>query len=336
LKAFKLLKEEGLPLSDFFLGGVGAVAVMVKFDGVPYSGATVIGNYYKPDNTPFLVDQPFTEIVPTGIYSHSFDIPVDAAEGTYKCNIEATKGLASDSFTDTFTEADGPASLWVPAGGNWEIQSNIYKQTWQQDLPFFSSAGDFAWRDITYEADVKGDSGFNYEGLAFRFNHIENSYLFYLRTGSGNVRLAKAPFVTLVQTPTGSLSLSAGVWYRLKVVVTGANIKCYVDDELQIEYDDPSPITAGRIGLWCYWTQCSFDNVAATIPSVAIKSYAVKNFDVIPAPAQQSIVEEIQYQVGEVQYQVENVQETVDVHPAVLSEQHGEGSWEKAVEFKEE
>jgi len=255
---------------------------MVKFDGVPFSGATVKGDYYKPDNTVFLADQAFTEILNTGIYVHSFDIPVVADEGTYKVNIEATKGLASDSFVDTFTEQDGPASKWTPTGGNWEIQNGVYRQTYQQSNPYFSAAGEFAWRDITYEADVKGVSGFNYEGIAFHFNHIENSYVFYLRTGSGNVRLMKAPFVTLVQTANYSLTLLPDTWYRLKVIMTGANIKCYVDGELQIDYDDPDPIVAGRIGLWAYWTDCFFDNIDATIPGLEIKAYSVKDFSVSP------------------------------------------------------
>jgi hypothetical protein len=279
-------------LNDFYLGQTGTLVKMVKFDGVPFTGATVKGDYYKPDDSVFLSAQPWTEIGSTGVYYDTFDIPSGADKGVYKARIEAIKGLASDTFVDTFTEADGPASNWAPAGGNWEIQSNIYKQTYQHDLPYFSAAGDFAWRDITYEADVRGDSGFNYEGLAFRFNHIEDSYLFYLRTGSGNCRLAKAPFVTLVQTPTDSLPLSQGVWYRLKVVVTVANIKCYVDDELQIEYDDPNPIVAGKIGLWCYWTACSFDNVDCTIPGQEIKSYTAEDFRVTEAPGVIEFIEE--------------------------------------------
>ena len=278
----RLLRGEDLPLSDFFLGKTGTIVAMVKFDGIPFSGATVKGDYFKPDDTAFLSAQTFTEIGTTGIYHHTFSIPLDAAQGVYKVNIEATKGLASDSFIDTFTEDDGSASKWTPAGGNWEIQSGVYRQTYQQSNPYFSAAGEFSWRDITYEADVKGVQGFNYEGIAFHFNHIEDSYVFYLRTGSGNVRLMKAPFVTLVQTASYSLTLLPDTWYRLKVVMVGANIKCYVNNELQIEYDDPSPIVAGRIGLWAYWTDCFFDNVDATIPGLEIKSYTVKDFNVIP------------------------------------------------------
>lgn len=253
---------------------------MVKFDDIPFSGATVTGDYFKPDNNVYLVDQLFTEINTEGVYCHTFDIAVDDDVGIYKVKIEAVKGLASDTFVDIFTEADGPASNWIPAGGNWEIQNNVYKQIYQQDLPFFSAAGNSAWQDITYEVDVRADSG-GYVGIAFKYNDIENAYLFYLRIGSNNVRLAKAPFVTLAQTPTGSLSLSSGVWYRLKVIMTEANIKLYVDDVLQIEYDDANPIEAGKIGLWCYWTACSFDNINAEIPGVQIKTYAVKDFRIM-------------------------------------------------------
>jgi len=159
-------------------------------------------------------------------------------------------------FLNEFQEADGPASLWLPTGGNWEIQSNIYKQTWQHDLPYFSAAGEFDWQDYIYEADVRADSG-GYVGICARFSSIEQAYLFYLRIGSGNCRLAKAPFNTLVETAGGSLSLSQGTWYRLKMELDGKKIKCYVDGQLQISHTDPSEIVAGKIGLWCYWTAIS-------------------------------------------------------------------------------
>lgn len=160
-------------------------------------------------------------------------------------------------FLDEFQEPDGAASLWTPAGGNWEIQSNIYKQTYQHNLPYFSAAGEFNWKDYTYEADVRSDLGMGYVGLVARFADINTAYLFYLRQGGNNVRLSKAPFVTLVETPGGSLPTEQGIWYRLKIEVDGNEIRCYADNVLQIEYEDPNKIVVGKIGLWCYWTAIS-------------------------------------------------------------------------------
>jgi len=66
-------------LNDFYLGQTGTLVKMVKFDGMPFSGATVKGDYYKPDDTPFLSAQPFTEIG-DGLYYLDYGF---TTEGTY-------------------------------------------------------------------------------------------------------------------------------------------------------------------------------------------------------------------------------------------------------------
>jgi hypothetical protein len=41
-----------------------------------------------------------------------------------------------------------------------------------------------------------------------------------------------------------------GRWYDYRIEVRGANIKVYIDDELQIDYTDPNPILRGGVGLY--------------------------------------------------------------------------------------
>ncbi len=62
----------------------------------------------------------------------------------------------------------------------------------------------------------------------------------------------------------------AGTWFQLKLRGAGNKIQAYINNELISEYEDASPITAGRVALGCDYTFTQFDNLAVT----KVKGYA--------------------------------------------------------------
>jgi len=285
------LTVESHSVTNFYLGESATIVAEVKFDTLPVSGATVTGDYYKPDNTVFLSNQAFTEIGTTGIYVHTFDIPTNADKGVYKIKIKATKttggGISySEDFTG-FISAD-----WGNTGGTYVVydesapQGYIYRKTDYGGFMYAFSIAGGNFADFTYIAKVRMDStlpdgsnaGSDYVGITFRYADSSNNYDFYFRRSAGNVRLRKNG-ATLKETPSGAV-WNKDQWYTMKVVVTGGNIKCYVNDVLQIEYNDSNPLPAGMVGLFTYNSVGSWDDISVETTGVTTEAFVARDFKV--------------------------------------------------------
>jgi len=162
---FKDLALEVPAVSRYFQGQQGTMVVMVKKDGQPVSGAKVTADYYKPDNTIFLSNQVFTELIAgSGIYYHNFNIPSNADLGVYKVKIKAVSTTTPDTFLENFD--DGDAAGWTPTGGTWVVESGAYKQT-SKDLTWHRSiTGTSTWENYTYSADVRLDASTSTQWIA--------------------------------------------------------------------------------------------------------------------------------------------------------------------------
>ena len=162
---FKGLAMEIPAVSRYFQGQQGTTVVMVKKDGEPISGAQVIGDYYKPDNTVFLSNETFTEIVAgNGIYYNNFDIPSDADLGIYKVKIKAVATTTPGTFSDNFN--DGNADGWTSTGGTWTVVGGVYKQTSKNQEWYRAVNGTSTWENYTYKADVRLDAATSSEWMA--------------------------------------------------------------------------------------------------------------------------------------------------------------------------
>ncbi|KKK97853.1 hypothetical protein LCGC14_2648610, partial [marine sediment metagenome] len=274
---------ESSSVVEFYLGQTGTMVAMVKFGGVPFSGATVTGDYYKPDDSVFLSDQSFTEVGSTGVYSHTFNVPSNAAEGVYKVKMKAVKSVGGSSFSDNFN--DGNADGWVTSGATWVVvdegapQNFVYKKTDYGAFIYAFKADEADLLNGTYKAKVRCDSpGGNYVGIAFRF---------YFRRGAGNVRLMKhtsGTAITLEETNYYSLTVNFDQFYELKVVLLNGSIKCYVDDALQIDYNDADPKPAGKIGLFSYNSIASYDDADVVVSGLTEEAYVARDFRISKAP----------------------------------------------------
>jgi len=261
---------------------------MVKFDGLPYSGATVVGNYYNPDNTVFLSNQSFIEIPNTGVYAHTFDIPKNAQKGVYRVKIIASKTEGGGSFLDDFE--DGDAAGWGNTGGTYVVlnegapQGYVYRKIDYGDFMYAYSTAIGNQLDFTYQIKVRMDSqlpsgvnaGSDYVGITFRFANSSNNYDCYFRAGSGNIRLRRSG-ATLAESPSGA-AWNKDQFYTLKVVVTGGNIKCYVDGVLKIDFTDSNPLPAGMIGLMTYNSVGTWDDVSVEVAGVTVYAYTYRDF----------------------------------------------------------
>ena len=285
------LTVESHSVTNFYLGESATMVAEVKFDTLPVSGVTVTGDYYKPDNTVFLSNQAFTEIGTTGIYVHTFDIPTNADKGVYKVKIKATKTTGggtnySEDFTG-FISAD-----WGNTGGTYAVydegapQGYVYRKTDYGGFMYAFSIAGGNFADFTYITKVRMDSqlpdgsnaGSDYVGITFRYSDFSNNYDFYFRKGAGNVRLRRNG--TMLQESPSGIAWNSDQWYIVKVVVTGGNIKCYVDDVLKVEYNDSNPLPTGMVGLFTYNSVGSWDDISVETTGVTTEAFVARDFKV--------------------------------------------------------
>lgn len=185
------------------------------------------------------------------------------------------------AFCDDFE--DGNADGWTTfgTGGIWTIDdddmgagiSKVYSQsdlTWTTtstyDTYWRSYAGDPTWDDYTVEAKVKvvDDSGFApIAGIFFRVQGFTDTSEYYLFRIDG-----RQPYgIALIKSPNTAVAsyvpfdVNEGQVYNLKVEVSGANIKCYVDGALKIEKTDPDPLLGGAIGVGTFNSHSHFDDI---------------------------------------------------------------------------
>jgi hypothetical protein len=170
-------------------------------------------------------------------------------------------------FQDDFE--DGVDNGWTKAAGTWSVISDgsrVFDQsTTSGDA--LASAGDVTWRDVAVSAEVKPVS-FNSSGgftkLLARYTDPLNHYYLLLR--SNNVlemrKLVGGAKTTLASK---SLSVAPGVWYKLRLEVTGSSLKAYVNDALQLSVTDSS-LAGGCVGVGAYNARAEFDDVVVLAP----------------------------------------------------------------------
>ncbi len=175
--------------------------------------------------------------------------------------------ILSDTFDATFSND------WNYIDGTWNIVSG------KADINGHGkrTIGHTGWTDYTVQVDVTYYDAFN-AGLIFRVNNPALG-------GAGNnaalgTDFMQGYFVTLSPNAVilgkhnynwEQLVSKTGTYvsnkkYTLKVEVTGANIKVFVDDmEIpKIEYVDPRPFICGKVGLRVCNAHARFDNFSVT------------------------------------------------------------------------
>lgn len=154
-------------------------------------------------------------------------------------NLKVTSGDGTMLFQDTFTSL---GDTWKKQdGGNWFIQVGQLKQgdaSMQGKFIYNETAvGD----NYTFEVDAKKISGSEGFLVAFKYKD-SNNYLWWNLGGWSNTKHAveycKNGSKTTLATASGSIITNKT--YKIRVVVAGAHVQCYLNDELIHEFDIPT------------------------------------------------------------------------------------------------
>jgi hypothetical protein len=182
----------------------------------------------------------------------------------------------ADNVTVTLTDAFDTAFSgdWNYVDGTWNIESG------EASLDGYGkrTIGDTGWTDYTVQTDITYYNGYN-GGLLLRVNNpsqggdgydpaLGTDYVqaYYINLLPNGVSLGKQNYnwTPLVSSTLGTHVLNQK--YTVKAVVTGANIKVYVDDmeTPKINYTDAHPIISGKVGFRVCNAHVHFDNFSVT------------------------------------------------------------------------
>lgn len=142
---------------------------------------------------------------------------------------------------------------WLEASdGDWEIKSGKLTQK-ATELPYHelgASAyfGDKEWSNYTYTFEATKLSGA--EGFYIPFLIEDENNCFYWNIGGWNntqsalQRIENGVKSNAIPSTVTDFTVEEGVTYKIKLVVDGTNIKGYIDDVLQFNYDAESSCNA--------------------------------------------------------------------------------------------
>jgi alpha-L-arabinofuranosidase len=125
--------------------------------------------------------------------------------------------------SDFSTNADG----WQQGGGRWAVHDGVYRQG--QRGQGFSYFGDENWSDYTLSLKAQNTGGA--EGFLIVFGRKGGERYWWNIGGWGNSQHA----IEYNQTPVGSPvqgQIERNHWYDVKIELSGARIRCYLDGKL--------------------------------------------------------------------------------------------------------
>ena len=161
---------------------------------------------------------------------------------------------------------------WKVANGKWKFNKGVYQETSGTEAAMHSIVGETKWDDYTVEAKVRMDDG-NWAGLIFRAQNEFEYYVFYLNQPDQKTELwvhKKGAFdAREVGNPQnypvkGKIEIKNGDWNHMKIEVKGEKFKLFLDDIEQGEGQAGISYKNGSIGVWCWETKASFDDVKIT------------------------------------------------------------------------
>jgi hypothetical protein len=190
--------------------------------------------------------------------------------GSARRQMRAVVNTAIPDFSDDFE--DGIITGWTSIGADLMEESGGTLRTESgvnTKCHYVIDGGEY-WTDYTISADIRSVDD-DPAGILFRVQDVDNFYVFRQKFGdSGSWDLDIEEWVGGIQNALITIDNygsgpgeidDANEWYTFKVVLSGTNIKCYIDDVLRLEIDD-SRYASGTGGLWLWSeTDAEFDNV---------------------------------------------------------------------------
>ena len=215
----------------------------------------------------------------------TFTLPSGAAdddEFTFKLKVADAAGLSAEDSVRVTVRAvastdpaatvevlnedfdDGDAEGWTVYDGSWSVTDGTYGVNGGGERKAVAAAIDVA--DFVLEAEVRVKSTSGDSGVVFRVSDpgtgTDNYKGYYVGVATdSSLVFGKANAGRWVELDRENLAFTSGLWYRLKVVASGASIRVYVSDVLTIEATDDT-YDSGAIGLRTSRAEADWDNVA--------------------------------------------------------------------------
>jgi prepilin-type N-terminal cleavage/methylation domain-containing protein len=183
------------------------------------------------------------------------------------------------TFLDDFN--DDVITGWTGLEGILEESGGVLQtpDTLNVNAHYTIDAG-AAWTDYVFSTEIRSvDNDVSF--LSFRVQDVGNYYVFSQGFGGNdgwNCRVGKyvASVVTDLAPPIPNYGSAYGqvndenAWHTLKVVLSGKNIKCFIDDVLKFDVDDPT-YASGTAGLGLVSQEdAEFDNALVTSTDPAV------------------------------------------------------------------
>ena len=142
-------------------------------------------------------------------------------------------------FEDDFSSDSG---AWTVRNGSWEQSEGTYKQT-SNEIDIRALAGDPSWSDYTLSLKAKKTGGS--EGMLIMFGSKDEGNFYWWNLGGwGNTQSAIEKSVGGTRAVIGRtvpVSIETGKLYDIRIELSGATIKLYLDNKLIHEVNDESP-----------------------------------------------------------------------------------------------
>jgi len=183
-------------------------------------------------------------------------------------------GWRQDNFKD------GDSAGWTQIGTTpWTVTSGAFTQS--DTTGSRAVRAETYWRDQSIESDVRitgVGSGAAWAGLFVRFTDQNNTYYVTLRHGDNQLILKKivSGVITDLALPV-SFQVGMNTTYKMRLEVTGFDLKVYVDGALKIQATDPgASLVAGRTGVGNLGASTQFDSIVMSARAPTVVS---DNFD---------------------------------------------------------
>jgi uncharacterized membrane protein YkoI len=126
-----------------------------------------------------------------------------------------------------------------------------------------------SYKDLDLRVRIKANSGKEDQGggLIWRCKDENNYYICRINPLENNFRVYKVVGGKRSQLQSTEFKAETAKWYRVRAVMAGDQITCYVDGKKYLDVKDDAIKDAGMIGLWTKAdASSSFDNLVVDAP----------------------------------------------------------------------
>lgn len=166
----------------------------------------------------------------------------------YFDNIKIVNNDTGEVLAEQDFESDTLDQWQKASDGNWSVEDGkLYQKNTTTNTRLYSSTGsavyfgDESWANYTLTLEATKTGGQEGFLIPFSVQNADNNYFWNI--GGWNNTVSTLQIVTggsksdQVGSTTRNIKITTNQTYQLKIVVTDNNVKCYIDDELYVDYD---------------------------------------------------------------------------------------------------